>query len=182
MIDLPDFQMIFPDATFPFPYAPGGRMWYSLPDTYSFQSNPDFSSQPEVVKSREVLTEWLRSLESLTGVPLSRTILSGFSQGGAMTLDVGLQLPVAALMVLSGYLHGPVQLGNPFPQKVLMVHGTQDLVVPITAARQARQTLQQLGIEPEYQELTMGHEISLRVLELMQNFTEQIRFEPEETT
>jgi len=65
-------------------------MWYAF-------TQPNESPQKgyqELAKSTQLLTEWLKSLESTTGVPLSRTILMGFSQGGAMTLDVGLYLPI----------------------------------------------------------------------------------------
>ena len=40
------------------------------------------------------------TLESKTGIPLSKTILCGFSQGGAMTMDVGVTLPLAGLIIL----------------------------------------------------------------------------------
>lgn len=181
MLDLPGYQMLFPDAPFPFPYGPAGRIWYSFPENYDFESREDFAQQSELLKSREILTEWLRSLPSRTGVPLSQTLLGGFSQGGAMTLDVGLGLPLAALLVLSGYAHAPLQRSEDFAAPVLMVHGRQDQVVPLTSAQQARDHLLSLGITPEYQEYDMGHEISLRVLESMQNFIKQIRTLPDGT-
>jgi phospholipase/carboxylesterase len=169
-LDLPDYQMMFPNAPFPHPYAPIGRMWYGLPSNDTFQFPPDFGDYPELVESRQRLTVWLESLESSTGIPLSRTILAGFSQGGAMTLDVGSRLPLAALMVLSGYLHAPLQPQNqPFPP-ILMVHGRQDLVVPVVAAQQARASLTALGATVEYYELDMGHEIQPGVLDIMQSF------------
>jgi phospholipase/carboxylesterase len=169
-LDLPDYQMVFPDAPFPHPYAPTGRMWYDLPSSATFQFPPDFGDCPELRESRQRLMVWLESLESSTGIPLSRTILAGFSQGGAMTLDVGSRLPLAALMVLSGYLHAPLQPENqPFPP-ILMVHGRQDSVVPVVAAQQARASLMALGATVEYYELDMGHEIQPIVLEIMQSF------------
>lgn len=52
--------------------------------------------------------------EAALGLPYSRMALAGFSQGGAMTLFTGLQLPVekklAGLVVLSGYLAGSLAL------------------------------------------------------------------------
>ena len=93
MFNLPEYQFLFPDAPYSNSYR--GRMWYSL-------RNQDYQG---LTASRQQLTDWLKSLESTTGVPLSRTILAGFSQGGAMTLDVGITLPLAGLVCLSGYLH-----------------------------------------------------------------------------
>lgn len=169
-LDHPGYQMIFPDAPFPHPYSPAGRMWYSLPDDYSFFSQDAFRQQPELVESRQLLTEWLMTLEATTGIPLHRTILAGFSQGGAMTLDVGLSLPVGALMVLSGYFHAPPLVqSSPIPP-ILMVHGWRDQVVSVEAARRAKNALLELGATVQYHELDMGHEIPFTVLGIMQSF------------
>lgn len=175
-LDLPQFQFFFPNAPFSFPYAPEGRMWYDLPDNYSFQSQPDFRQQPQLQESRQQLIDWLKSLEATTGIPLSRTILAGFSQGGAMTLEVGLQLPLAALMVLSGYAHAPLQLNTDSIPSVLLAHGQSDLVVPLLAAKQTRDQLALLGVPVQYHEFSMGHEIQPMVLKLMQSFIEEIVF------
>lgn len=191
-LDLPGFQCFFPNAPFPFPYSPEGRIWYDLPETYSFLNQPSIDQQTQLQESRQRLILWLKSLAATTGVPLSRTILAGFSQGGAMTLEVGLDLPLAALMVLSGYAHGPLAVkpmepvkpiepvkpgepGRNLP-KILMVHGQFDQVVPLQAAHQARDRLTELGAQVQYHELKMGHEIQPVVLKLMQSFIEEIVF------
>ncbi len=174
-LDLPDYQFLFPNAPFPHPYAPSGKMWYSLPSDYSFFSSPTFRDQPELRESRSQLLEWLQSLESITGISLERTILGGFSQGGAMTLDVGLELPLRALLVLSGFLHAPppAEISLPLPP-VLIVHGRYDPVVPLAAAQQIQQSLLNLGASVQYFEEDMGHEIQPVVLSHMQSFMEDI--------
>lgn len=169
-LDLPDYLFVFPDATFPHPYAPAGRMWYGLPLGYTFQTQPDLAQQPDLITSRQALTQWLLQLPATTGVPLSQTVLAGFSQGGAMTLEVGTSLPLAALMVLSGYLHAPLPSDLSSIPPVLMVHGRQDAVVPLVAAHQARDSLLKLGATVEYYEYEMGHEIQPIVLQIMQSF------------
>jgi len=178
-IELPGFSFAFPNAPFTFPYSPMGRMWYDLPESYSFFSQPEFRQQPQVQTSRQALLDWLNSLESSTGIPLSRTILAGFSQGGAMTLEVGFSLPVAALLVLSGYAHAPLDLaaGLELPP-ILIVHGRVDQVVPLAAAQQVRDALIQAGAPVQYHEITMGHEIQPAVLKLMQSFIEETVFPP----
>ncbi len=167
---LPDYCMAFPNAPFPHPYSEVGRMWYGFPETYSFQSSANFRDQPQLKESRRQLVEWLRSLESTTGIPLKQTVLAGFSQGGAMTLDVGLHLPLQALIVLSGYLHAPIAPCPVAAPPVLMVHGRQDTVVPVRAAVQAREQLTAMGVAVEYEEMDMGHEIQMSVLKLMKSF------------
>lgn len=124
-------------------------------------------------QSRQLLQEWLKSLAAETGVPLSRTVLAGFSQGGAMTLDVGLNLPLAGLVALSGYLHPLDQTLSPHTPPVLIIHGLQDQVVPLSAAQAARGTLTKAGARVEYHEFDMGHEIQPPVLPLLHNFIQR---------
>jgi phospholipase/carboxylesterase len=173
-LDLPAYQFVFPDAPLPHPFNPVGKMWYAFPDEYSFLGKPEFRDRPDLSTSRDLLTHLLKSLADQTGIPLSRTILGGFSQGGAMTLDVGLNLPLAGLMVLSGYLHAPLQHeASSFPP-VLMVHGRQDQVVPLSAAHQTEASLRSLGVDLEYHEYDMGHEIQPIVLKQIQIFVKEV--------
>jgi phospholipase/carboxylesterase len=165
-VNLPDYEFLFPNAPFPHPHAANGRAWYEL-RTENIYHGLD--------TSRQLLIDWLLSMESNTGIPLSRTILSGFSQGGAMTLDVGLTLPLAGLVVMSGYLHPTVTTINKqaeFPPALIM-HGRQDQVVTLQAALKAKETAESLGVAVEYHEFDMGHEINPRMLELLQNFARQ---------
>lgn len=160
VLDLPSYQFLFPNAPFAHPHVAGGRAWYAL-ETSDYQGLSD---------SREMLLHWLLSLEKQTGVSLGNTVLAGFSQGGAMTLDVGLSLPLAGLASLSGYLHSSPQVtANPIPS-VFMAHGLQDQAVPIAAARQARDVLTALGVTVDYHEYNMGHEIPLPVLAQLRQF------------
>lgn len=168
VLNLPEYQFLFPSAPFSHPSVPGGKMWYDL----TLENNkPKIQNYNRLEASRQRLTNWLKALESSTGVPLSRTILSGFSQGGAMTLDVGLTLPLAGLVCLSGYLHPTVKLskGKIFPP-VLMVHGIQDQVIPLSEAHQARDTLTAFGVPLKYQEFDMGHEMKPEVVPLVRKF------------
>lgn len=140
-------------------------MWYDLRDGYRYDG---------IAESRQQLTDWLKSLAATTGVPLSRTVLAGFSQGAAMTLDVGLGLPLAGLVVLSGYLHPITEALTQGIPPVLIVHGRQDQIVPIKAAQQARDTLTEIGATIQYHELDMGHEIQPAVLMLIRNFIQAV--------
>ena len=160
VLNLPNHQFLLPNAPFSHPHVPGGRMWYDL-------ERDDYKG---LAQSQLLLTDWLKSLESTTGVPLESTILSGFSQGGAMTLDVGLTLPLAGLICMSGYLHRtPKDVEPPLPS-VLIVHGRQDTVVPLSAAQRVRDYLLSLGVPMQYKEFDMGHEIRLEVLEVIREF------------
>lgn len=159
-LQLPNYQYILPNAPLPHPNVAGGRMWYDL-------ERQDYKG---LSQSQEILTDWLKSLENTTGFSLESTILVGFSQGGAMTLDVGFTLPLAGLVCLSGYLHRtPQELEPPLPS-VLIVHGRQDKVVPLSAAHRVRDYLLNLGAPIQYKELDMGHEIRPEVLDALRDF------------
>jgi phospholipase/carboxylesterase len=159
MLRLDNYQFIFPEAPFPHPNAPNGKMWYDL---------QDFEAKAGLPKSQDLLVEFLQALPEHTGLPLAKTILLGFSQGGAMTLDIGSRFPLAGLVCLSGYLHGELKVGSIPP--VLIAHGRQDYVVPIAAARSTHDRLLSLGATVYYQEYDMGHEIRPQVLARIREF------------
>ncbi|MEM6611027.1 MAG: alpha/beta hydrolase [Cyanobacteria bacterium P01_C01_bin.72] len=160
-LNLPDFGYMFPNAPFDHFQVPGGKAWYALED----------KSFTGLESSRKLLLDWLNSLEANTGVPLSRTILAGFSQGGAMTLDVGLTLPLAAICSFSGYLHYEPQMQeNATYPRTMIVHGRQDSVVPLAAAIQAQKELTKIGVSLEYQEFDMAHEIKDEAIAFFKRF------------
>lgn len=165
VLNFPDCGYMFPNAPFEHFQVPGGRAWYAL-------ENEDFTGLAE---SRQLLLNWLNSLETSTGVPLNKTIMAGFSQGGAMTLDVGLDvglnLPLAALCSFSGYLHYQPQAGekSDFPP-TMIIHGKQDPVVPLDAAIKARDELTKIGVAVQYQEFDMGHEVQDPAIALFKQF------------
>jgi phospholipase/carboxylesterase len=160
-LDLSDCTFIFPNAPYPYPYSPTGRAWYDLRVENMYQG---------LKQSREILTTWIQSLEGSMGVPLSQTILSGFSQGGAMTIDVGLGLPLAGLVAMSGYLHDDIIPQNNYSTPVLIMHGKKDKVIPLQAAVKARETLESLGISVQYQDFDIEHEINMEMLGVLRKF------------
>ncbi|ANV88267.1 MULTISPECIES: alpha/beta hydrolase [unclassified Picosynechococcus] len=163
MLDLPHCHFLFPNAPFPHFQSPQGRAWYAL-------EREDFQGLPE---ARDRLFQWLQILPENTGIPPERTAMIGFSQGGAMTLDVGLQFNFAALCSCSGYLHYEPQRRPGDFSPTLLIHGTQDPVVPIQAAHQAKTQLGQVGVPLDYFEFSGGHEIPAIALARISQFLNQ---------
>ena len=163
IVGLRDYQWICPEAPFDHP-MPSGKMWYDLQGL----------DAEGLAKSCELLSQFLENLPTLTGIPLDKTFLLGFSQGAAMTLDVGLVFPLAGLIALSGYLHiSEEQLqevaGKPLPP-ILIAHGIQDTVVPISVARNTREMFERFGVTVDYEEYEMSHEIRPETCDRIQKF------------
>jgi len=110
--------------------------------------------------------EQLIARENERGIPASRIILAGFSQGCAMTLQTGLRYPekLAGLICLSGYLplasvikdeRSEANLQTP----LFMAHGRGDPVVQIGRAEASRDLLKELGHPVEWHEYLMPHSV-----------------------
>jgi phospholipase/carboxylesterase len=158
---LPQYNFIYPQGIFPHPYTDDGRMWYSFTGVGQFTDH----SRQEMAESRDFLRQVIADIAASNGMGFDRTYLGGFSQGGAMSLEIGLTLPLAGLMVFSGYLHPTIDrpLGEKVPP-VLIVHGTDDDVVPLAAAVTTHRQLRDWGANVEYCEFEMGHTIVPQVL------------------
>jgi phospholipase/carboxylesterase len=99
-------------------------------------------------------------------------ILCGFSQGGLLAIDVGFRTKqkLAGIVVMSGAIYE--QDLPPFSTDipVLMVHGTEDDMIPVLAARRARRILESHGIRPEYHEFEMGHFVTPESIAVVRAF------------
>jgi phospholipase/carboxylesterase len=164
-LQLPEYQFFLPNGFFPHQFTDTGRMWYSFTGAGRLTE----TGRQELATSRDRLREWILGLPAQTGIPLHKTWLGGFSQGGAMTLEVGLFLPLAGLIVMSGYLHPDLPAPETCPP-VAIIHGRQDEVVPIDQAWQARQQIIEWGGTVQYQELEMGHDVVPAELQTVRQF------------
>lgn len=128
---LPGALFVAPNAIEPVPQAPGGYQWF-----------PISSLDPQMMESgvraaAQSVDRFLdRELEK-AGLDDSRLALVGFSQGTMMALHVGLRRtrPPAAILGFSGVLTGGRRLKDEMKVKppILLVHGDQDPMIPVTA-------------------------------------------------
>lgn len=152
----PEVNVVALRAPEPHPYGEG-RQWYGLQPI-------DWSVLPAA------RAELRRRLERLAvDVPLTRTVVLGFSQGGAMALDVASRLPVAGIVACSGYPHEGWQPQPPLPP-VLLTHGEQDPVVPFAAAEDVMERLRSGGGASELLSFPGGHTIDAAVLPAIARF------------
>src|SRR5690606_32504119 len=108
------------------------RAWYDIRD-FDLANRADEQGVAESIVQIEALIE----REQARGIPASRIILAGFSQGGAITLAAGVrrQVPLAGLVGLSTYMPAMHTVADALQQAataqpVFIGHGTQDPVVP----------------------------------------------------
>jgi len=162
----------WPAIRFVFPHAPqravtinGGmrmRAWYDIVDA-DLRNRADLHGVRDSVAQVEALVE----RETARGVPASRILLAGFSQGGAIALAAGLARgePLAGLVALSTYLPGLGGPDAPQPtaaaraQPLFMAHGTFDPVVPVFAGQASAQALQADGMRVEWHAYPMAHQV-----------------------
>jgi phospholipase/carboxylesterase len=158
------YRFVFPQAPRKFEPAPG----YSFGWTW-FDGWPPLPGA--VAASRRLLLDFIDAAVTKFPTPAGKVILSGFSQGGLMSLDCGFRTrqPLAGIVVLSGALYED-ELPPFAAQKVLIAHGLQDDVIPVTAARRTRLVLEEHGLSPEYHELPMGHAVSMEEVGIVKDF------------
>jgi phospholipase/carboxylesterase len=176
-----DFAGIVPELALPatlgvrfiFPHAPprpvtinGGsvmRAWYDIAtlDLSQAQDADGIQASAQAVRA-------LIAREQTRGVPASRIVLGGFSQGGAIALHTGLRFPerLAGIMALSSYLPLAETLTAEAHSAnahvaVFIGHGRDDTVVPLPLAQRTRVTLTALGYAVNWQEYPMAHSVCL---------------------
>ncbi|MGB4056730.1 MAG: phospholipase [Alphaproteobacteria bacterium] len=142
---LPDAVFISPDAPFPYDMAPPGYdayQWFSLQDR-------SFANRLEGVKAASpLLHDFMdRQLERY-GIPPSKLVLMGFSQGTMTGLYAGPRYKnkIAGILGYSGALIWEEELPkdiNVIP--VHLVHGDEDEVVPFAAYHHAKEKLEKSG-------------------------------------
>ena len=96
-----------------------------------------------------------------------KIVVLGFSQGGVMAYDLVLGDPgrFAGLVALSTWLPDTIDASLPRADELqnfpaLVVHGTQDPMIPVERAQESRSRLLARGVNVQYREFDMQHEIN----------------------
>jgi phospholipase/carboxylesterase len=189
-----DFEPVVPHLRLPrtrfvFPHAPRRPVsinrglimpaWY---DITGF-TPATFGVDERHVRESAALVAALLDRERQRGVPSTRTVLAGFSQGGAMSLFEGLRYPdpLAGIMVLSGHAllhetHEAEQAEANRATPMLFCHGRYDPVVPVTLGRSAYEACAE-GRDARWHELPIEHSVSMEEIELIAGWLKE-RLEP----
>ena len=181
-----DFEPIVPELGLPpdhrvrfvFPHAPRIPVTLNfgmvMPAWYDITSLASRGTDETGVRRSAAQVEALLAREKALGVPASRIVLAGFSQGGAIALFAGLRHAerLAGILALSTYL--VVREGLEAERSdanhdvpLLQCHGTYDPMVPEHLGRACHDTLVALGYDAAYSTYPMQHEICLEEIRLI---------------
>ncbi len=174
-----DFVPIVPELTLPaglhvrfiFPHAPvrpvtlnGGmrmRAWYDIKSLSRADLQDDAGIRESAATVMQIVAEQRKA-----GIAANRTVIAGFSQGGAITLHAVCRLeePLAGAMALSTYLplHDtlPGELTDAAKATpVLMCHGRADPVLPLSMGTSSRDGLKGWGMKVEWHDYPMAHSV-----------------------
>ena len=136
-----------------------GYHWYVVPRV----GYPD----PDTFRAAFAsLAELHDDLWRRTGLGPEQTVLGGFSMGSVMSYSLGLagsRPAPAGILAFSGFV--PVvegwsaSLEDRQGTRAFIAHGRNDPIMEVGFARQARELLEQGGLEVEYHESDAGHHI-----------------------
>jgi phospholipase/carboxylesterase len=174
---VPTAEFVSPNAPFPCDMAPYGYQWYSS------QDRSPGAALAGVRAAAPVLDAFIDAALSERGLDDKDLALVGFSQGTVMSLYVGLRRnkPVAGIIGYSGRLLAPELLEGELCSRprTLLVHGTDDPLVPYDALGEAKTALERAGVPVEtVTSVGIGHSIDEEGLRRGGNFLKDVLAAP----
>ena len=171
-----DFEPIVPElrlrraVRFVFPHAPvrpvtinNGvemRAWYDIVG-FDVRAEDDTG-----IRASAAAVARLVDREIERGVAAERIVLAGFSQGGAIALQLGLREPrrLAGVLALSTYLPLAATLAREKSAAsaglpIFMAHGEYDPVIPVAQAETSRRILEREGYAVDWHVYPMPHAV-----------------------
>lgn len=172
-------RFIFPHASIQPVTINGGmamRSWYDIL-TPNLVKREDEAG----IRASEQAIQALIARENARGVPTSRIVLAGFSQGCAMTLHTGIRLKekLAGLMGLSGYLPlidmaAQERHSANATTPIFLAHGTHDPVVTLERAEASRAKLVDLGYSVQWHTYPMPHSVCAQEIDDISSFLQSV--------
>ena len=172
-------RFVFPHATIQPVTINGGmamRSWYDILTPQLVKREDETG-----IRISERAIQALIARENARGIPSSRIVLAGFSQGCAMTLHTGIRFKekLAGLMGLSGYLplidraaheREPANAATP----IFLAHGTHDPVVTLERAESSRAKLVDLGYQVQWHTYPMPHSVCAQEIDDISSFLQSV--------
>lgn len=165
LIDLADYlddRFFVVSVRAPLSMGGGAYAWYPL----NFTATGIEHKHAEAEAGWKALSTFVDEAKSVYPVDGDRVYLGGFSQGGIMSLAVGVMHPekVAGVVVMSGLMlpeaAASAVRGGDRRLPVFAAHGKWDEVIPVDFGRQISEQVKGLPVDVTYREYPMGHQVS----------------------
>lgn len=160
-------RFVMPAAPRTWMGGPPGRAW--------FERDPELARAQLPAASRAL--EGVLSTLADEGVPRSRVVLAGFSQGAMMALERALrgpEVPRAVVMLSGGSLRGldgdALDWSRLSGVPVFVSHGRQDPILPFSGAEELARRAQAAGARVTFVRFDGGHSIPPLVREEVTRF------------
>jgi phospholipase/carboxylesterase len=151
-------RIVTPRAPLALDGSPGYH-WYLVPRV-GYPDHDTFEA------ARAALAELHDGLWEETGIEPSRTVFGGFSMGTVMSYAMALSAerpPVAGILAFSGFVptveDWQPRLDDRQDMRAFIAHGRRDPIMEIGFGHRARDLLEAGGLEVEYHESDIGHQI-----------------------
>lgn len=166
------------------------NMGMSMPSWYDITGLDERSNEncKGIEDSTQRIKDILHQEHTTTGLPYSRMVLAGFSQGGALSIFTGFQLSdpshkLGGIVCMSGYLPALSKFkitDGLQTTPMLHCHGTQDMLVNYNMALKTQSSLCELGVEKHVlKQYNIGHTVSMEELSDVSKFLmEQLPDDP----
>lgn len=177
-----DFEPVIPHLKLPtnlqvrfiFPHAPvqpvtcnqgmAMRSWYDILELSEIRK----INEQDLINTSKTINMMIDQ-EIKAGIPSTKILLVGFSQGGAVALHSGLRYPssLAGILALSTYMPRANSLKDEASTAnkdltIHMAHGSQDEMVTPRASQIAYDDLKANHYNVSYNTYPMGHELCLK--------------------
>ena len=175
MLKLANVRFILPHALFRKVTRNNGvkmRAWY---DVYGSTTN----SQEDALGIREsqLYIESLINNEINRGIPASKIVIAGFSQGGALALHTALRFKQALAGVIALSAYCPLQAtlaAEKTPENLainfFMAHGSHDEVITMQICQASLKLLQSQQYKIDWHEYEMEHTVCAQEIEYIRQF------------
>ncbi|HUD91425.1 alpha/beta hydrolase [Sphingobium sp.] len=170
---LPNAAFVAPNAPSQIPRMAAAYQWWPI-ETFSMTERAAGAAA-----AAPMLDAFLTAELEAAGLPSNRLLLAGFSQGTMMALHVGLRRTetVAGIVGISGMLVAPDQLEIDIRSRppVLLIHGTDDEVVPFRSMDLANAALTAASVPVEmHVSPGLGHSVGQDGLEAAAAFARTV--------
>jgi len=151
MINKDDYIFIFPNAPFEMSFGLNqkGYSWF------------DFDNLSQINKSQKILENTIEESLKLFNIDDNKMYLGGFSQGGMMAMhsDLIYQNLFSGYIILSSKIIPNIDINLKTDSRIFLAHGVNDSIIDIYDARETQNKLINRGLDVEYHEYEMEHQI-----------------------